>query len=518
MKNEETWESVQTKTFIKWINSKLETGEERYRQEAINVPFVFDRISHLRELRDGLTLHSLLYSITGSILKFNTKPVLRVHKRENIEKVIDYLKSSKVEMINIGSADIEEGSTKLTLALIWRFILFFTFQMVREGSDLKPYSSVQKKVLKWCQMKTAPYPGISVKNFESSWKDGKAISALVHSDIGGFVYDEGTPHELASRALGLAHEHLKVPVLITAEDLVEGRCDEKSLLTYLLEYYAASVKNDGEVKRILTAKAVHHASQSIEYADKKIGELSSFLAKEVPDLEKKKKELDAVYNRVRLAEKDAVCAIVSYIIQRDILNRIKSPYTPVAASLPKSFKALQVVGVFDAVSVQDTLRGWGITEGTIGESEYQQAFANMLNELLELSACVTLTASLEILKHIQATLEEVVLSKKPSEDGMLSFSGMEASRCMRERLFWGLQEVKDGVRRFMDIFSDGLARERASISKPISLEMHAFPIPGPHKREWSLLGGQDMYLRIVADGMAAAGTKEFTSIAPDLDK
>ncbi|KAI5136282.1 hypothetical protein NEAUS06_1840 [Nematocida ausubeli] len=513
MQREETWETVQTKTFVNWINSKLEKGEARYKEESILVPFSFKKVVDLKkDLQDGIVLHSLLYSATGSILRFNAKPILVVHKRENIERIIDYLKQNKVEMINIGAADIQEGSIKLTLALIWRFIMAFSLQEVRESGE-----SIQERILKWCQKKTAKY-GVSVKDFGKSWHDGKVLSALVHSDVGGFVFDDGTSQEISQRALDLATEYLEVPSLISAEDLTTGVCDEKSMLTYLIEYYTASIKNSGKIKRKVAEKAALHASQSVIHTKEQIDQVFEMLEKEIPDLERAKKEVDAVYTRVRAAEQKAIRYAIAYIIQCDVLNRMQSPYSPMSIKLPASFKALPAVGISDCVSFLDTLHGWNISQGKKSDSEVAKTFYSVLGDLMSLSKCVTFLGALEFLNAVSARIEGVLLPKHKLSVEDLSFSAIETSRIMKERLGWVLLEVKDGVRRFNESFSEEISREKTYVCTPLSIEMQSISLPCPHKDEWALIGGRDAYLRIVSEGLSMMGAKEFTAIAPESEK
>lgn len=48
---------------------------------------------------------------------------------------------------------------------------------------VKNGGSKRNALLKWCQNKTIGYPNIDITNFSSSWNDGMALCALLHSYI-----------------------------------------------------------------------------------------------------------------------------------------------------------------------------------------------------------------------------------------------------------------------------------------------------------------------------------------------
>lgn len=59
---------------------------------------------------------------------------------------------------------------------------------------VKNGGSKRNALLKWCQNKTVGYRNIDITNFSSSWNDGLALCALMHSYLPDQIpYDQLTP-------------------------------------------------------------------------------------------------------------------------------------------------------------------------------------------------------------------------------------------------------------------------------------------------------------------------------------
>jgi len=59
---------------------------------------------------------------------------------------------------------------------VWKQIQDITVEQV-DSSEVK---SAKDALLLWCQMKTAGYVNVNVRNFTTSWRDGLAFNALIH--------------------------------------------------------------------------------------------------------------------------------------------------------------------------------------------------------------------------------------------------------------------------------------------------------------------------------------------------
>lgn len=176
---------------------------------------------------------------------FQPKPTpgkMRIHCLENVEKGLQFLRNQHVHLENLGSHDIVDGNSRLTLGLIWTIILRFQIQDITfEDADNHETRSAKEALLLWCQMKTAGYPNVNVKNFSTSWRDGLAFNALIHKHRPDLVdYDNlqksNALYNLQS-AFDTAENQLGLAKFLDAEDVNVDQPDEKSIITYVVTYY-----------------------------------------------------------------------------------------------------------------------------------------------------------------------------------------------------------------------------------------------------------------------------------------
>ncbi|KAL1435039.1 hypothetical protein MTO96_001586 [Rhipicephalus appendiculatus] len=248
-------EMVQRKTFCKWVNSHLVRAN--------------CRITDLTtDMRDGKMLIKLLEILSGEKLQKPTKGKMKIHCLENVDKALTFLKEQRVHLENLGSHDIVDGNSRLTLGLIWTIILRFQIQDITiEQVDNQETKSAKDALLLWCQMKTAGYPNVNVRNFTTSWRDGLAFNALIHKHRPDLIqYDKLSRSNAIynlNNAFTTAEQKLGLTRLLDPEDVFVDNPDEKSIITYVVTYYHYFSKMKAETvqgKRI--GKVIGHAMEN----------------------------------------------------------------------------------------------------------------------------------------------------------------------------------------------------------------------------------------------------------------
>ncbi|XP_078404415.1 smoothelin, like [Cetorhinus maximus] len=104
-------------------------------------------------------------------------------------------------------------------------------------------SSIKQILLEWCRSKTIGYKLIDIQNFSSSWSNGMAFCALVHSFFPeAFDYNELSPNNRKQNfelAFGMAEKMAQCDRLIEVEDMMVmgNKPDPMCVFTYVQSLY-----------------------------------------------------------------------------------------------------------------------------------------------------------------------------------------------------------------------------------------------------------------------------------------
>ncbi|XP_021921793.1 cytospin-A-like isoform X2 [Zootermopsis nevadensis] len=106
---------------------------------------------------------------------------------------------------------------------------------------VKNGGSKRNALLKWCQNKTIGYRNIDITNFSSSWNDGLALCAILHSYLPERVpYDSLTPSEKRRNftIAFAAAESVGIPTTLNVTDMIQlERPDWQQVMAYVTAIY-----------------------------------------------------------------------------------------------------------------------------------------------------------------------------------------------------------------------------------------------------------------------------------------
>ena len=192
------------------------------------------------DLGDGVNLIHLLEILSNESLgRYAARPKLRVQRFENVNIALDFIKSRKIQLTNIGAEDVVDGNQKIILGLIWTLILRFTISDINDQG-----LSAREGLLLWCQRKTACYDEVHVQDFSASWNDGLAFCALLdihRPDLIDYDQLDKSDHRGNMQlAFDIASKEIGIPDLLDVEDVCDvPKPDERSLMTYIAYWFHA---------------------------------------------------------------------------------------------------------------------------------------------------------------------------------------------------------------------------------------------------------------------------------------
>ncbi|XP_046365486.2 microtubule-actin cross-linking factor 1, isoforms 1/2/3/5-like isoform X11 [Haliotis rufescens] len=219
-------DAVQKKTFTKWVNKHLLKAGRRI-------------VDLYEDLRDGHNLISLLEVLAHEILP-REKGHMRFHKIQNVQISLEFLKMKGIRLVNIRSDEIVDGNPKLTLGLIWTVILHFQISEVVVPGQSEDITA-RDALLLWSRRHVEGYPGVQIRDFSRSWRDGKAFLAIAHRHRPDLVDFRKARHcsnkQNLETAFRLYEREYGVTRLLDPEDLDVPDPDDKSVLTYVSSLY-----------------------------------------------------------------------------------------------------------------------------------------------------------------------------------------------------------------------------------------------------------------------------------------
>ena len=306
------WILIQEKTFFRWANMKLEGGE-------------YDKIDSLDDLISGISLLNLINVLTQQkITPVYVKPKTKFQQIENLTRALDFIRNhEKLHLYNIGPEDIIDGNIKLILGLLWTLILKYSLQDGSKTDEKADDSSGKKEILlRWAQIATAEHKDeVKIQNFTTSWTDGLAFAALLDKYRPDLINYDKAKSDFPN-ATDLTEEVIKqaetagINRLIDAEDFVNTKPDEKSIMAYVSIWYEKF--HVGEILKL--------TDHNVKELEKRKSQMD--LTKQIADLAQEKEDKNEIKTakdvlRVRL---ETFIAVVGNIVamKNRLLARMES--------------------------------------------------------------------------------------------------------------------------------------------------------------------------------------------------
>ena len=232
---EDEWKSVQDKSFKRWCNEQLKEQDVEF-------------VDLLSDIQDGVKLIKLIEVLAGTkIGRYNKTPKLRPQKLENVQQALQVISKEKIKLIGVGPSDIVDGNPKLVFGLIWTLIQHYQInQSVRKAGIIGDAKGItaKKALLKWIQTKLNDHAVGPPINFTSDWADGKRLAALCDVLAPGTFRNaeklsNANTFQNLKDAIDIAYTNLGVPRLLSPEDLLAAKLDERSMMIYLSAFLVA---------------------------------------------------------------------------------------------------------------------------------------------------------------------------------------------------------------------------------------------------------------------------------------
>lgn len=210
------------------------------------------QVTDLRtDIQDGVALINFFELLSGKRIKgYDPRPKNRIAKINNLSVAFKAL-DRDLDVVNPGCAaedviDADTKGIKLILGLLWT--LFRRYRMRVEG--VEGATKEEDAMLEWVRNTIKDYP-VEVKNFRTSFNDGKIFLALVHAynaENPTFDFKEAAakpPEEVLTTAFDVAENELGVNKLLDVQEILDGNTDERSMALYTsLIHHAFKTKQD----------------------------------------------------------------------------------------------------------------------------------------------------------------------------------------------------------------------------------------------------------------------------------
>jgi len=239
------WERIQKKTFTKWVNTHLSKG---FGADAQINDVLVDWETGINLMRLTYVLYKENEKKPEQAVKMpplkdkELNPTQRIQKITNGNTALNMLKQAGVSLKGVGAENlVDHGDRDKAVLLGMVFTIILDYAARGFGGAA---SEVKRALLEWVNKKTDGYERVNppgVNNFTKDWRNGLAWCALIHKHrpdlIDWNACLNASNKENLETAFSVADTQLGIPRLLDVEDCDVENPDEKSVITYTMEYF-----------------------------------------------------------------------------------------------------------------------------------------------------------------------------------------------------------------------------------------------------------------------------------------
>jgi Ca2+-binding EF-hand superfamily protein len=238
------WERIQMKTFTKWCNNHL---NKAYGKDTQVNDILTDWESGILLMKLGVALYKENEKNPEQAISMpKLKPMelaakTRIQQVQNGGRAISMLQTAGVKLKTVSAENLVDHDKVAILGMVWIIILDYAARGFGGAA-----SEVKRALLEWVNKKTNGYERVNppgVNNFTKDWRSGLAWCALIHKHRPELIdYEKCLGQSNAENletAFSVAEEHVGIPRLLDVEDVDTDAPDDKSIMTYVMEYFHA---------------------------------------------------------------------------------------------------------------------------------------------------------------------------------------------------------------------------------------------------------------------------------------
>jgi len=239
------WERIQKKTFTKWVNTHLSKG---YGNDGQINDCLVDWETGINLMRLTYTLYKENEKNPEQAVKMpplkpkDLDPQTRIQKITNNNLALGMLKTAGVAMRGVSAENLVDHVDK-DKAVILGMVFTIILDHAARGFG-GTASEVKRALLEWVNKKTAGYERVNppaIQGFTREWRSGLAWCALIHKHRPDLIDFQSCLNKSNKENLELAfsvgEKELGIPRLLDVDDMDVEVPDEKSVITYTMDYF-----------------------------------------------------------------------------------------------------------------------------------------------------------------------------------------------------------------------------------------------------------------------------------------